>query len=334
MLKLPTKSKPAFKMVQAAVVSTWGQPPSYKTIDLPEPSDSQVRIKVVAAGLHNFVRSRASGQHFSVAHLSPPHVPGSDGVGAIVPSGTLAYFNALGSPTGSFAEEINVDKKDVFPLPNGADPNAIAVLVNPVMSSWMALTTRAGIVPGQEKEWSVAIIGATGVSGQPAVQVARAMGASKVVAIGKPGAKLEKTKELGATSTIALGEGADFSDAADVDVVLDYIWGDVAEKVLPGIIAKRKNKSQRLSYVEIGAVAGDNSTVSGALLRQANLVFLGCGPGSWSFAELGQQVPHMLKAMVDGGLKADYKVENLEDVEKWWNEVDGPRKLVNPTTGI
>ncbi|OSS52051.1 hypothetical protein B5807_03554 [Epicoccum nigrum] len=318
-------------MPHAAIVTNWGAPPKYQPFDLPPPTETQVRIRVLLAGLPNLVRSRAAGQHYSVAHTAPPHIPGVDGVGMLVPSDELVYFTSLTAPTGSFASQINVEKRDVWKLPDGADPQQVAVLVNAVMSGWMALTARVGIVPGQREAWSVAVLGATGVSGQAAVQVAKALGAEKVVAIGKPGEKLERTRELGATATIALsgeGEETDFTAAADVDVVLDYLWGDVARVVLPGIIDKRKDKSQRLSWVEIGALGGDGVEVSGALLRKANLVLMGCGPGSWSFKELGAQMPAMLEGIVEGGMRAEFKVERLEEVESWWGDSEGPRKLV------
>ncbi|KAJ4986174.1 Protein indc11-like protein 2 [Stagonosporopsis vannaccii] len=320
-------------MIQAAVVTTWGQPPTYRDLDIPPPSPTQVRIKVLAAGLHALVRSRASGQHYTTAGTSPPHVPGADGVGTVIPTGELVYFNSLTSATGSFASEINVERENVFALPEGADPDAIALLANGVISSWMALTARAGIAPGQASRFSVAVVGATGVSGQAAVQIAKAMGAERIVAVGKPGAKLEKTRELGATHVVAFeekSEETDFGEAADVDVVLDYLWGDVAKVVLPGIVAKRKNKSQRLTWVEIGALGGDDLPVSGALLRKANVAIVGCGPGSWTYTELGAQLPAMLRCMVENQLKGEYKVEKLEHVESWWNETAGPRKLVKP----
>ncbi|KAJ4332471.1 hypothetical protein N0V87_008338 [Didymella glomerata] len=317
-------------MVQAAVVNAWGEVPKYQNLDLPQPTETQVRIKVLAAGLPNLVRSRAAGQHFTTAGTSPPHVPGTDGVGTIIPSGELVYFNALGAPTGSFAEEINVGKSNVFRLPEGAYPDAIALLANGVMSSWMALTARAGIVPGKSESFDVAVVGATGVSGQAAVQIAKAMGAGKIVAIGKPGAKLEKTKKLGATALIGLTEETDFSEAADVDIVLDYLWGDVAKAVLPGIVAKRMNKSQRLTWIEIGALGGDSVQVTGALLRSANVALLGCGPGSWTFPELHAQMPAMLKCMVDNELESEHVVVKLAEVEQWWSETTGPRKLVKP----
>jgi NADPH:quinone reductase-like Zn-dependent oxidoreductase len=207
--------------MHAAIVNTWGAAPVFSPLSLPEPTPTQYRIKVVAAAVHNLVRSRAAGQHFSVAGKNPPHIPGTDGVGTL-PSGELVYFNALSAATGSLAEAINVEKRDVQILPEGAKAEDVAVLVNPAMSSWMALAARANIQPGSD--FKVAIVGATGVSGQTAVQVSKAMGATSIVAIGKAGAKLDKATSLGATHTAELkGEETDWSATADVDVVLDYL---------------------------------------------------------------------------------------------------------------
>ncbi|KAF2681938.1 NADPH:quinone reductase [Lentithecium fluviatile CBS 122367] len=318
-------------MVYAAVVNTWGAAPTYTNITLDPPSPSQLRIKVLATGVHTLVRSRAAGKHYSVAGGQPPHIPGIDGVGQVIETGQLVYFNALKSATGSLAEEIVVEKRDVFPLAENADPDKVAVLANPALSSWMALAARAGIRRGEG--FKVAIIGATGVSGGAAVQIAKAFGATDVVAIGKPGTKLDKTKELGATATIALSENiedTDFAAAADVDVVLDYLWGYVAKAALIGMVMKRENRSQRLTWVHIGSLAGDELGVSGTVLRKANVVMMGCGPGSWTWAELGLQLPGMLDAIVDGGLSTEFMVKRLKDVESWWGEVDGPRVVVRP----
>lgn len=317
--------------MHAAVVNAWGETPKYSNFDLPEPSSSQVRIKVVAAGVHTLVRSRAAGKHFSVAGKNPPHIPGTDGVGTIAGTNELVYFNALASPTGSLAEEIIVDKVNTFPLKKEADPDTIAVIVNPAMSSWMALASRAQIKPGTK--FTVAIVGGTGVSGREAVSISKALGATEIVVIGKPGPKLEKTKELGATSLISLSpklEETDFSAAGNVDVVLDYLWGDVAKASLEGIIAKRKNQSQRLTWVQIGSLAGEESPVSASILRKANLAMLGCGPGSWTFQELNGQLPTLLDTLVSEGLKTDFVAKSLKDVEGWWNETGGPRVVAKP----
>jgi hypothetical protein len=72
-------------MVHAAIINAWGAAPIYSTTDLPSPSSSQLLIKVLTSGVHNVVRSRAAGQHFTVAGRNPPHIPGIDGVGVAPP---------------------------------------------------------------------------------------------------------------------------------------------------------------------------------------------------------------------------------------------------------
>ncbi|KAH7124109.1 hypothetical protein B0J11DRAFT_530715 [Dendryphion nanum] len=317
--------------MHAAIVNTWGEAPTYSTIELPPPTATQVRIKIIAAGLHNLVRARAAGKHYSTAGTQPPHVPGVDGVGKIAETGDIVYFNCLTAKTGSFSEEINVEKRDTFPLIESANEDNIAVLANPAMSSWMALKARAGVKSGDK--FTVAIIGATGISGSVAVQISKALGATQIIAIGKPGAKLDKTTSLGVSTTIALAdklEDTDFSAASDVNIVLDYLWGSVAKAALSGIIAKRKNKSQRLTWIEIGSLAGEELDVPASALRSTNIAFLGCGPGSWTFPELNQHLPEMLRAIAEHQLKSDFAIEKLSEVEGWWNQLGGPRKLVKP----
>ena len=154
--------------ISGAVVNDFYKPPSYTTLTLGSPRPSQVRIRVLTAGLHPLVRSRARGIHYSVHTL--PHVPGIDGVGLIPETQQKVYFFCFSSPTGSFAEYINVDRDDVFELPDGADQSLLAAEMNPAMSSWMALRARAKKGEGADP-FSVLILGATGAAGMAAVQV-------------------------------------------------------------------------------------------------------------------------------------------------------------------
>ena len=86
---------------------------------------------------------------------------------------------------------------------------------------------------------------------------------------------------MGATALIALSgklEDTNFGEAADVDVVLDYLWSDVAKVVVHGIIARRRNKSQRPTWVEIGALAGHDVQILGCDAKEGE-----CGaPWLWS----------------------------------------------------
>lgn len=93
---------------------------------------------------------RAAGKHYS-SHHQLPLIPGVDGVGSLT-DGTLVFFVAFDAKTGSFAEYVNVKKVDCIVLAPHLDPikylHSVAALMNPVMSSWLALNCRAHIKKG------------------------------------------------------------------------------------------------------------------------------------------------------------------------------------------
>ena len=110
-------------MINAAQVTSWGAPPAYTALPappVPSPESGIVQIRVLATGVHQLVRSRAAGKHYTSGPL--PHVVGVDGVGSTIPEGKLVYFITLRTGGGSFAEIVNVPKSYVFDLPEGAKP--------------------------------------------------------------------------------------------------------------------------------------------------------------------------------------------------------------------
>ncbi|KAI9659844.1 MAG: hypothetical protein M1821_001195 [Bathelium mastoideum] len=324
--------------IHAAQVTTWGSPPQYLPFTLPPPTPTQHRVRVLASGLHNLVRSRAAGRHYTVSPATTPlpHIPGVDGVGALDDDdGSLVYFNALHAPTGAMAQYINLDRKDVYPLPKGADPAALAAVVNGTLSGWMALTTRAGVVPGSGAGFTVCVLGATGVSGLIAVRIAKAMGARRVVAVGRNPVGLEQARQNGADEIVRFGEQpfkeVDFgAAAADVDIVLDYIWGEATSAAMKSILTQRRNPNQRLTWVGIGGLGGQILELDQSLLRKSNTFVCGCGPGAWNKKEQAEQLPKMLEVLVQNEVKADFEVRKLKDVEKSWTETGTKRLVFEP----
>jgi NADPH:quinone reductase-like Zn-dependent oxidoreductase len=193
----------------AAVVTTFDAPPSYQEFPTPTPNDSdEVLVDVVASGLHRRVRSEANGSHYtSTGDL--PLVPGVDGVGRM-PDGTLRYF-ALGDTTsGAMAEQTVIDLRRSFALPEGTDPVLVAAAMNPAMSSWVALRRRISFQAGQ----TVLVLGATGSSGQMAVQVAKRLGAGRVIAAGRNPERLAELPGLGADTVVRLGDSPGLGEVA------------------------------------------------------------------------------------------------------------------------
>ncbi|KAK2026746.1 quinone oxidoreductase [Colletotrichum zoysiae] len=300
----------------AALVDSWGSPPVYTTTDdLPPPSPSQIRLRVLATGVHRLVLSRAAGRHYTSTTL--PHLPGVDGVGEDPATGQRYYFTAL--MTGSFTEFVNAERGLAAPLPETADPVAVAAFTNPVMSSWMAFAARAG---AQKPGFSVAILGVTSASGRVAVDVARAKGAGRIVGIARNAAAMA---EVALDERIVLaGSETDWSKLGDVDVVLDYVYGPSAI----GLLAALPKSEKEVQFVHIGSVSGDGDiSLPGAILRGKRVAIRGAGPGSWTMKEYGKELEGMVG--VSSGLKAkDVATFGLKDVEKGWKEAGGKNRVV------
>jgi NADPH:quinone reductase-like Zn-dependent oxidoreductase len=295
--------------MKIAQVSEFGQAPKYVDAEdppIPAPDSELVQVKLAAAGVHILVRIRAAGKHYSAQGL--PHIPGTDAVGT-TPDGQLVYYTAFLPKGGSFAELINVPKSGITPIPKGYDPVQMAGSINPAMSSWMALTTRTTDLP---KNFSVLILGATSTSGALAIPLARALGAGKIIGCARSTSKMA---ELGLDETITLADPpteTDFSKAEDVDVVLDYLYGETATHLLNSL-----KPTTPVQYVQIGSLTGNSMTMPSAVLRSKQIILRGAGPGAWSMKESGEQLPRCLEAMKDVK-PSKFSVVKLADIESAW----------------
>ncbi len=305
--------------MHAAVVRQFDPPPRYEELDAPVPSgDHDELVEVLASGLHPRVRSQANGSHYT-SEGELPLIPGVDGVGRRS-DGSLVYFVLADTIYGAMADRTVIDRRRSIPLPSDADPVLLAAALNPGMSSWVALEQRISFTRGQ----SVLILGATGSAGQLAIQVARHLGAGTVVAAGRGAERLGALAALGADVTIDLAAEPDAvaerlsAEAAEVDVVLDYLWGPPAESAIMPLLQGRQDRSRLLSWVQIGAVAGATITLPSAALRQANIHILGSGQGSVGAAGLLATLPPLAAAITDGTFVVDAEARPLAEVESVW----------------
>jgi NADPH:quinone reductase-like Zn-dependent oxidoreductase len=316
-------------LMHAAVVRQFDHPPRYEDFAPPVPSgEHEEMIEVLASGLHRRVRSQANGSHYtSTGGL--PLIPGVDGVGHRS-DGSLVYFILPDTAYGAMAEHTVIDGRRSIPLPSSADPILLAAAMNPGMSSWVALHRRVTLTPGQ----SVLILGATGSAGQLAIQIAKHLGAGSVLAAGRGADKLSALGALGADDTIDLASAPELvahdlrAKAADVDVVLDYIWGKPAESAIMPLLTGRVDRTRPISWVQIGAVAGANISLPSAALRQANIHFLGSGQGSVSADGILSTLPQLAAEIDKGSFSIDAVARPLADVESVWNVPGGATKRI------
>jgi NADPH:quinone reductase-like Zn-dependent oxidoreductase len=306
--------------MKAAVVTAFGSAPRYEDFATPEPGEpDQILVDVLAAGLHPRVRSQADGSHYtSTGEL--PLVPGIDGVGRGA-DGRLRYFVLPDTAMGAMAEQTVIDTRRSVVLPDDSDPVAVAAAMNPAMSSWVGLRQRVAFEPGQR----VLILGATGNAGQLAVQVARVFGAGQIIAVGRDAGKLPALAALGATGTVALDGSQEAAArlgqaASDVDVVIDYLWGQPAADALAAIIPARADDGQQLTWLQIGSVAGPTSPIPSAALRAARLAIVGSGQGSVSPRAFLAELPALARAITQGTFQVNARAVPLADVEQAWAE--------------
>ncbi|WP_405782621.1 zinc-binding alcohol dehydrogenase family protein [Streptomyces sp. NBC_00859] len=304
--------------MHAAVVRSFDRPPRYEEFATPKETAGHDLLDVLAAGLHPRVRSGANGTHYT-SDAQLPLIPGVDGVGRH-PDGRCVYFVAGDDVPGTMAEQALVDPRRAVPLPEHADPVVIAAAMNPAMSSWVALRRRVPFRRGQ----SVLVLGATGNAGRMAVQIARHLGAARIVAAGRDRRRLDLLTGLGATDVVALtGDPAAAADrlgtaAADVDVVIDYTWGAPSALAIPALVTRRAERSAPLDWIQIGSTAGQDITLPSYVLRAANLRIMGSGQGSVTAAGIVAELPSLIAELAAGTLTADAHPVPLAQVEQAW----------------
>jgi NADPH:quinone reductase-like Zn-dependent oxidoreductase len=311
--------------MKAAVVTAAGQVPVFT--DFPEPIAAQGErlVQVTAAALSHLTRSRASGQHYSASGQFP-FVAGVDGVGRLE-DGQRVYFVLPRAPYGAMAERTVVRSKQIVPLPDYLDDVTAAVIANPGMSSWAALTQRARIAPGE----TVLINGATGASGKLAVRIARHLGAAKVIATGRNAAALES---LGADETISLlGDEGGLEDcfraafAGGVNIVLDYLWGPSARSLLIAA-ARTLDDGVPMRFVQIGSVTAGEIALPSAVLRAAAIQIMGSGIGSVPLEGLIESISGVFHAAGSAGPSLPARTMALSDVATGWTAEENGARLV------
>jgi NADPH:quinone reductase-like Zn-dependent oxidoreductase len=222
-------------------------------------------------------------------------------------------------------------------LPDALDDITAAAIANPGMSAWAALMERAHLVAGE----TVLVNGATATAGRLAVQLAKYLGAGKVIATGRNLEELEEVKKLGADIVIpfTLGKlhpsGAKEYEnalkqvfAAGIDVVIDYLWGDSAKTVIVAV-AKAVEDGVPVRFVHVGAASGqENIELPGAALRSSAITLMGSGLKSVRLPVLLQAIKSVFEAVRPAGLKIAMSVVPLSEVEEVWNKDSGKPRLV------
>ncbi|MGW5721642.1 quinone oxidoreductase family protein [Amycolatopsis sp. NPDC003865] len=302
--------------MRAAEIRAAGAPPVVTERTAPEPGPGEVAVSVTAAPVSPLDLLCASGtSYFGLPEL--PYVPGVQGVGVLTrptptePAGTPVWFATTAGMRpgdGSMAEHAVVAPADLVVLPRAADHALVAALGLSAVAAWMCLTWRGNLVPGE----TVLVLGAGGVVGQSAVQLARVAGAGHVVACARSDAALERARRLGADTVVRLtGSPAERLGDVPVDLVIDPVGG------LPAAAALRTLRpGGRL--VNLGGAAGDEFPVSSAVLRSRSLHIHGYTNNELDTDRRREALLTVVKHAIAGELTVDHERVPLADAGAAW----------------
>jgi NADPH2:quinone reductase len=202
-----------------AVVLDEGRSLGLRDVPEPEAADGQVVIDVRAAGVNFMDVLIREGRYPQAPPL--PFVPGSE-VSGLAPDGrrVIGFVRADG---GGYAERAAVEADWLFDLPERASFEEGASFLMAFLTAWMPLTRQVRLREGSR----VLVTAAAGGVGSAGVQVARALGAEVVGAVGSA-EKREHVRALGAEAVTyeELGELEPF------DAVLDQVGGELFSAAL------------------------------------------------------------------------------------------------------
>jgi NADPH:quinone reductase-like Zn-dependent oxidoreductase len=316
--------------MKAAVVNVLGQPPRYQDFAEPKAAEGEVLVEVRAAGLHPIVKALASGSHYA-GKGEVPAIPGVDGVGTLE-DGSRVYFGFAREPWGTMCQRTVAPRSRCLRLPDNIDDVQAAGIANPGMSAWLSIKDRAGLVKGE----SILILGATGVAGQLAIQVARRLGARRIVAAGRNLETLASENLDGMVSLAQTDDAIRESFAVEagkgIDVVIDYLWGRPTELLLEALgKGFDPNAVRATRLVEVGESAGKTITLRGAALRSMDLKLMGSGFGAVPLDHVLGAIPGLFELAAAGSLKVATEAIPLAEVEAAWSRKESGKRIVFTT---
>ena len=320
--------------MKAAVIKGFGEVPQYADFADPIAAEGEALVDVKASVLENFDKGTVSGKHYSSRKLYPqfPAVVGTDGVG-MTGDGQLVSFGRIRAPFGAFAERTVAGY--TIPVPGGVDAVRACSIPPSALTSLLPLKYSARVRPGE----TVLVNGATGVSGRIAVQVAKLLGAGKVIATGRNERSLELLSRLGADVVVDLKQGDAALAAAlvkaggegGIDVVVDFVWGRPAEVLIGTLIPEEVGfAKRRIRYLQIGEKAGSNISLPGSALRTSGLELMGIG--KISFEVVLEEMKQIWEWIVADRLFMEIERVPLADIANAWmrDDLEGKRLVIVP----
>lgn len=302
--------------MKAAVISERGAAPVVQEFREPASQEGAVLIDMDTAGLGGW--DVLGAYRLGVQY---PCVIRGEGVGR-APDGRRVYFGERSvMPFGAWAERTLVPADEVWDVPDDVDDKT-AITMGIAATGALVPLEQANIQRGEQ----VLVLGATGTLGQVALQLARYLGAGRVVAAARSAETLQRLKTRGiADEVVALGSENDVAALKDAagdgfDVVLDLVCGQPMLNAL-----KATRWGARIMTIGTGAGRQINLDIADLLFRTLSCVGTGQRPPADRRAiwERLLRIAHTENIQVD---YADYTLDQA--VEAWASQIAGPHAKI------
>jgi NADPH2:quinone reductase len=233
--------------MRAAFIRQTGPPDVINVGELPDPTPTgdEVLVEVKAASVNpidTYIRGGLTG-----GNLPFPYVLGCDFAGVVRAAGSHAApfkpgmrvwgaSQGIADRQGTFAELTVVDRRWLFPTPDGVSDETVAAASLVAITAGLGLLEEAKLAAGE----TLLVHGASGAVGTAIIQIGKALGA-RVIAATSGAEKLSYVRHLGADETI------------------DYQAGDLAadvKRLAPGGVDVWWETSAHMDLdVAVGALA-------------------------------------------------------------------------------
>ncbi len=226
--------------MKAIQVSEFGGPNVLDVVEIerPSPGEGEVLVEVKAAGVNFADTMRRRNEYLEETLL--PFVPGAEIAGVVAEVGAGVEDVSEGDrvvtllETGGYAQYVVAPAQYLIPIPDEANFDEAAAIPLQGLTAYHVLKTSGMLEEGE----SVLVHAAAGGVGYLAVQMAKRMGASPVIATASTQEKLDLAKELGADVLIDYTEEnwpeqvREATGGEGADVILEMVGGDFIQKNL------------------------------------------------------------------------------------------------------
>jgi NADPH2:quinone reductase len=159
---------------------------------------------------------------------------------------------------------------------------------------------------------TVVVLGATGVVGRLVVQIARLLGASRVIAAGRDAKGLVRVGELGADEVVRLDDADSLPDAlAGGDVIVDLLWG-------PAATAALTHAAHRVRLIQLGQLAAVHTPLAAPLVRSHAVDIRGHAVFHTPYDVRAAAYQWIAQKAADGQLVIDTEPIRIDEIEAAW----------------